>query len=234
MAPEAVVQSIRLSAKDGIWLTFALLLHASLFLIPIKQSFPEKVPAKVLALSLLTPQLLKAVPERPEEPAHENVHPKPDMPSGLRHPVEPPLASPPEPHETHPEDPPLRITTARLVDSISQLKWSLPRSAETRQLGIRGPREVPENWRPGAGLNNNLFDGMTVPAETEVVDIWQAADGSRNLVINTPNGQTLCGRAEAWDPLRPMIVHLMMFRTCGGGGERTFKMPDRFIKHLVN
>jgi len=234
MDPASVVQSMRLSGKDSIWLIFALFLHASLFLIPIKQSFPERVPTKLLSLSLLTPQATKTVPDQPVEPTPETDHPDPETRSGPRYPAVPSPTSAAEPAETPSEDPPHPITAARLVDSISQLKWSLPRSAETRQLGIHVPREVPENWRPGIGLKKNRFDGMTVPAETELVDIWQAADGSRNLVINTPTGQTLCGRAEAWDPMRPMIVHLMMFRTCGGGGERTFKMPDRFIKHLVN
>jgi len=73
----------------------------------------------------------------------------------------------------------------------------------------------------------NTFDGMMAPVETELVDRWQAADGSANVVINTPNGDTLCGRAEAWNPMQPLLEHLMMFRSCGGGGKRTFSMAAR-------
>lgn len=72
----------------------------------------------------------------------------------------------------------------------------------------------------------NTFDGMMAPGESELVDRWQAADGSSNMVINTPNGETLCGRAEAWNPMQPLLEHLMMFRSCGGG-KRTFSMAAR-------
>ena len=73
----------------------------------------------------------------------------------------------------------------------------------------------------------NTFDGMMAPVETELVDRWQASDGSSNVVINTPNGDTFCGRAEAWNPMQPLVEHLTMFRSCGGGGKRTFSMAAR-------
>jgi hypothetical protein len=68
---------------------------------------------------------------------------------------------------------------------------------------------------------------MIAPAETELLDRWQAADGSQNVVINTPRGETLCGRAEAWDPMHPLVEYVMLFRSCGGGGKRTFTMDKR-------
>jgi hypothetical protein len=139
-----------------------------------------------------------------------------------------------EPAAEEPATPPDRITTARLLNSASQIKWAIPSNTDHRKLGVHQPQEVPENWRPGIGLEDNLFNGMTVPDRVEIVDQWVSADGSQNVVIDTPGGETLCGRRQAWDPLNPMIEPLMMFRTCGGGGKRTFKMPDRFIKHLVD
>jgi hypothetical protein len=133
-----------------------------------------------------------------------------------------------------PEEDPYPVTTARLVDSASRLKWSSPKPEAHRKLGAPRPWEVPENWRPSIRLDENLFDGMTLPVKTEIVDEWLAADGSQNVVLNTPTGQAMCGRREASDPLRPMVENLMMFRPCGDGGQRPFKMPDRFSKHLVD
>ena len=72
-----------------------------------------------------------------------------------------------------------------------------------------------------------MFNGMVLPNKTEIVDRWLAADGSQNVVVNTPDGHTLCGRARAWDPMQPLVEHVMQFRPCGGGGKRTFEMPRR-------
>ncbi|MFC1720590.1 hypothetical protein ACFL00_05605, partial [Pseudomonadota bacterium] len=124
--------------------------------------------------------------------------------------------------------------TATLLDSASRLEWSFPKARQKRQLGVHQPQEIPENWRPSIRMEDNLFDGMTVPGKTEVVDEWLANDGSYNVVINTPSGETLCGSKQAWDPMNPMLEHLTLFRKCGGGGKRSFKMPDRFMKHLVD
>jgi len=81
--------------------------------------------------------------------------------------------------------------------------------------------------RSGISIEDNLFNGMAPPNKTEIADRWLAADGSHNVVINTPSGQTFCGRALAWDPMQPLVEHVMQFRPCGGGGERTFKMTQR-------
>ncbi len=68
------------------------------------------------------------------------------------------------------------------------------------------------------------------PGKTEIVDRWLAADGSQNVVINTP-GHTLCGRLLAWDPMQPLIEHVVQYRPCGGGGKRVLEMTQR-IKRL--
>ncbi len=75
---------------------------------------------------------------------------------------------------------------------------------DSRRLGVFVPQALPENWRSGIISRDNLFNGMVLPNKTEIVDRWLAADGSHNVVINTPSGQTFCGRALAWDPMQPV------------------------------
>ena len=80
---------------------------------------------------------------------------------------------------------------------------------------------------------------MVLPGKTEIVDRWLSVDGTQNVVINTPGGNTLCGRVEAWDPMQALDERLMHFRPCGGGGRRTFeinKRPlyDRVITPVAN
>jgi hypothetical protein len=224
---------MQLGWRDATWLAVALMLHGSLLLISFKPFPAELADPRVLALSLVTsiaPQADTVKTPIPAQPPDEAI-PEPDD----RQPEENRPAALPqsEPVEKEPAVPPDRITTARLLDSASQLKWALPAPARDRKLGVHHPREAPENWRPGISLEDNLFNGMTVPEKVEIVDQWMSADGSQNVVINTPTGETLCGRRQAWDPLNPMLEQLMMFRTCGGG-KRTFKMPDRFNRHLVD
>jgi hypothetical protein len=115
-----------------------------------------------------------------------------------------------------------------LLESARRLEPATP-VAPPRRLGEFLPPATPRNWEPSITLEENLFEDTYLPAETEVVDRWLAADGSHNVVIRTPTGMTLCGRALPWDPMRPLVEHVMMFRQCGGGGERSFTMPERLI-----
>ena len=89
-------------------------------------------------------------------------------------------------------------------------------------------QNMPANWRPGIPSEPNRFAGLFARESVEIVDRWLAADGSHNVVINTPSGETYCGRAEAWSPLNPLLEPIMMWRPCGGGGKRTFDWPDRY------
>ncbi len=225
---------MQLGWRDATWLAIALILHGSLLLISFKPSPSEPVSPRVLALSLVKPVADRTAPVQTRIPAQPPESAIPE-PVGQR-PVEPAAAVElqREPAAEEPATPPDRITTARLLNSASRIKWAIPSITEHRKLGVHQPQEVPENWRPAISLEDNLFNGMTAPEKVEIVDQWVSADGSQNVVIDTPGGETLCGRRQAWDPLNPMIEPLMMFRTCGGGGKRTFKMPDRFIKHLVD
>lgn len=223
-----------LSWRDGAWLAVVLLLHGSLLLIPFKVQPAIQDQPRILTLSLLAqpaPKTVRAPARNPVEPVENTI---PDTSAEHQSEIVPPVLPQPSLVVTEPVNPPEQTTTARLVDSASRHKWSVSTPAEQRQLGVHELKKEPENWRPSISLEDNLFNGMTKPAETEIVDAWLSSDGSHNVVINTPSGETLCGRQQAWDPMNPMIENLMMFKTCGGGGKRTFKMPDRFTKHLVD
>jgi len=230
----SVYKTLRLSKRDAAFLAIAIMLHGSLFLIPFKQLPSKQRHPQVVTLSLLAPPVQKPVFVEPQDPVPppEISTPEPARKQELTEPLAD--LSEPEPELEVPLEPPDPVSTARLVDSASRLKWPVPKHEEQRRLGVHQPQEIPPNWRPSIRLDDNLFDGMTVPAETEVVDEWLASDGTHNVVINTPGGETLCGRKQAWDPMNPMIEHLMMFTSCGGGGKRTFKMPDRYMKRLVD
>jgi len=219
---------MRFSRRDGAWLIAAVLLHGCLLLIPLKQFSTHTATPRVLTISLPKPIPRSTRTEDIPVPAAMAEKPPQELPE----PQPPRLAQTPEQEPT--AEPVEKPSAATLFDSVRRFDWSIQESPKARVLGQPRPYEVPENWRSGINLEENLFDGMMVPAKTEIVDQWITADGSRNIVLNTPGGQTLCGRARAWDPLRPMVPQLMMFRTCGGGGKRSFKMPDRFRKHLVD
>lgn len=226
----AVSKSMRIGRRDGAWLVAAMLLHGCLLLIPLSQYSPLVTEPEILSVSLLKPPIAEiktiepvVTPQTIEQPAQEpEPAPVPQVAQQTEESAEPfPLEA----------DAPELPTAARLLDSTRQFKWSDPEPSKTRRLGEAPVYAVPGNWLPGIELQDNLFDGMMVPARTQVVDHWVAVDGSRNVVLNTPSGETLCGRAQAWDPMHPMVEQLMMFRTCGGGGKRTFKMPDRYLKN---
>ena len=72
------------------------------------------------------------------------------------------------------------------------------------------------------------FSEDFAPLEEEILDQWQERDGTRNVVIRTPSGHTLCGRLEAWNPLNPLLEPIAMYRLCAGGGRRkpTQKLPE--------
>jgi len=220
----------RLTRQDAAWLSVAVIVHLSLLLLPLGLDPPDQRDEQTLSVSLL------------QKPAPEP-QPQPDQPPGEPdEPAAPTVAQAEEPAETRqkpaeprpvPGNPGEPVTTALLLDSASRLEWPAPPVEADRKLGGQVPRRVPENWRPRITVGENRFNGMTVPATTEIVDRWLAANGSHNVVIETPGGETLCGRARAWDPMRPLIEPVMLFHKCGGGGERTFKMPDRFMRHLV-
>jgi hypothetical protein len=164
-------------------------------------------------------------------PIPEDVHP-PEHPVLAEKPAtrEGPAVDKEEPSAISEPEVPLNTSTARLIESLNHINRVIPDHGKNRELGVHAPGQIPENWRPGIRLEENRFDGMVVPRRVEIVDRWLAADGSHNVVMNTPGGETLCGRAQAWNPMSPLLEPIMMFRRCGGGGKRGFKMPDRYMR----
>jgi len=179
----------------------------------------------LVSISLIAPRNEEPIIEKKELLPEQDLAPQQPPP-----PAEKP--APPEPiaMESSPGDPVVKTTTARLLDSASRFKWPSFEKDESRQLGVFVPQPIPQNWRPRIGVEDNLFNGMILPTKTEVVDRWLAADGSHKVVINTPSGETLCGRAQPWNPMNPEIEPIMAFWKCGGGGKRNFKMPERYMR----
>jgi hypothetical protein len=218
------IPSPRLTADARLagWLLVAIAAHALLLLVPSRPDPQSGGSLPNLAVSLLRPPPLQATPalpppELPTDPVREQL---PGSPAPQR------TANPPAPPEPTAEPP--RPSAAYLLDLAGRREWRLPEPAATRSLGEFFPTPPPSNWQTGRALEPNRFDGMVAPAEVEVVDRWLAADGSHNVVITAPDGETYCGRAEAWNPMNPMLEHIMMWRPCGGGGARTFDMPHPY------
>lgn len=111
---------------------------------------------------------------------------------------------------------------------------SLDPLRETSQiLGTARLYQPPANWNRNAGAAFFAsFDDRShepnLPADVTVVDRWQAADGSHQVVVQLPTGESLCGRAAPHDPMQPLVEHIMMFRVCGN--TPTFTMPDHYKK----
>jgi len=203
------------------WLCLAIALHGLLLLIPARPGAPTTASIVPLNIRLLAPPAIEkpfvreTVQLTDKDIATENVTETPALLEKLE------LAS----QETIREG--VIPGTARLLDSAIEMEWPLPAVDDSRRLGVFVPQSLPENRRSGISIEDNLFNGMVLPDRTEVVDRWLSLDGTQNVVINTPRGHTLCGRAQAWRPMQPLVEHVMLFRLCGGGGKRTFEMKKR-------
>ena len=233
MNTETVSAAIRIKRRDGLWLAVAVLLHSLVLLIPVRQSSGPAETVQSVTISLFNTAEVK--PSAKPAPAHD------PLTKGVSPPENPLLAEQPatrknpavdkdEPAVFSESEAPLNTSTARLIESLSRVNQTIPDRGKKRQLGVPVPGQIPENWQPEIRLEQNRFDGMVVPRKVEIIDRWLAADGSHNVVMNTPGGETLCGRAQAWNPMNPLLEPVMMFRKCGGGGKRSFKMPDRYMR----
>jgi hypothetical protein len=226
----------RWDVQDSLWLGLAIVFHAVLLLIPVLQKNHTSTNTAPLNITLLAPlpieQPFVEDPEakKTELPAAKNKTVSPD-----EQPV-PDLASLEEPEYRADQEPPGKeviLTAARLLDSANKIEWPAPDEDNSRRLGVFVPQPLPENWRSGIRIEDNILNPMVLPGQTEIVDRWLAADGSHNVIIDTPGGHTLCGRALAWDPMQPLVEHVMQFRRCGGNEKRTFEMTQR-IKRLTS
>lgn len=121
-------------------------------------------------------------------------------------------------------------STARLLDFASRREWNLPESSDPPRLGVLTP--PPSNRQARTVADTASPSGSGLPVRTGIVDQWLAADGSHNVMIRTPSGQLLCGRAEAWNPMSPLVEPVMLYRACGGV-PRTFEMPAPNVHVLL-
>jgi hypothetical protein len=221
------------------WLALAIAIHGVLLLVPLRDWQAPAGLQPAIAVQLVPHELRNDEPVtpgvQPLEPARE-VAPRPALEPQQADAGPPALQTarpdPAGPEPPEPTEKPVTISAARLIDLVSRMSSNATPSTLSRLPGSSPFGRQDNSWRrgskPAVGLpDKNLFEGMVAPAETELIDRWQAADGSNNVVLKTPNGDTLCGRAEAWDPMRPLMEPLMMFRSCGGGGKRTFTMDKR-------
>lgn len=226
-------------ARFAWWLAVAVVLHALLLLIPARQ---DLLPGPTLTtLTVALSRIWRAPPQanstdsgrseltpaerRPAQPGTPNAgSPRVASPPTAAPPVAAPRAESPSPSPgagVQPGDTRAAVTTARLLDFAHRREWNLPEPSDPPRLGVPTPHPPPPNWR-----SDTPAEGAALPAKTGIVDQWLAADGSRNVMIRTPTGQVLCGRAEAWNPMSPLVEPVMMYRACGGG-RRTFEMPAR-------
>jgi len=225
----------RWDTLDSLWLCLAIVLHAWLFLIPVVQKDHTTASTGPLNITLLYPPLI-------EKPLLEETESKQtQLPAVNEQTVAPDdqrvseVASLEEPEDQADQEPPGKeviLSTARLLDAASEIEWPAPAIIDSRRLGVFVPQPLPEIWRSGIRAEDTIVNPMVLPNKTEIMDRWLAADGSQNVVINTPGDHTLCGRSLAWDPLQPLVEHVMQFRRCGGSARRILEMTQR-IKRLT-
>lgn len=232
----AISQRTSLKPSDGRWLLLAVLLHLAVFLIPLRDLPPGTITQSaelVVRLVMGEPTVTSQdVPEKvfPDaEPVREVLEPRPGVAKILE------LEARDKTPEPKPEVP-AEVTTARLMglrDSLtSQVPLTDQSNGKSVQLGEQRAYTPPENWQPHAGAEalapfDNQFNGMATPENVEIVDRWVATDGSHNVIVETPGGLRLCGRARPSDPMRPYVENVMSFHICGGDGAIPFKFKPR-------
>ena len=237
--------SARLKKANLAWLGLALAVHGVLLLLPVGLWTPQLQVTPGMTVELIqwrSPPASPATIPREEAPGTK---PRPAVPATD--------SSVPEQSEyeartvTAPEttpdvessspdvvssEPEVPLSVATLLHSAGRTPAGDSSQAPARNLGMHARHELPSNWGRGMG-NEELMSRnpeMAVPmapAEPVIVDRWLDANGNHNVVVTLPNGDTVCGRARAWDPMQPLVEHIMMFRTCGSGGKRTFEMASR-------
>jgi hypothetical protein len=239
----AITQKRSLGPADGRWLLVAVALHALILLIPSNQ-LPKNTlwgSAELMVRLISIPQEVESEsfddePVRVETPMWPRILKKVELPARTN-PLEKKEseAEVMKQEEILPADT-LNVSSASLMGMRSSLTDKVPLESDNRihayRLGAPRSTELPANWQPHVGAEalaplDNTFNGMTVPEAVEIVDRWVAIDGSHNVIVETPAGLRLCGRARAWDPMRPMIEPLMQFSVCGGDGARPFRFKRR-------
>ena len=227
-------------ARFAGWLALAALVHTLLLLIPARQGLPPGPVAKSLAV-VLTGAWQVATGTAEMKPAPAEVKPPPSPPEPRSAPEPAPPSMPERPAAQAPRlaapgrgdapspdagSPAQAVTAARLLDLANPREWRLPGMPGERPPGDPAS-PLQQNWRPGTHLGRDRFDGRALPERVEIVDRWLAHDGSHNVMIETPTGEMLCGRAAAWDPMQPLVEPVMMYRSCGRA-RSTFEWPEHY------
>lgn len=233
----AITQRTRVRPSDGRWLLLAVVLHAAVFLVPLR----ELPPGTISHSAELVVRMVLGAPEPVSVPEAEKVLPEPEYVREVLQP-RPRVAEtielssarrpPPQP-EPEPEN--QDISAARIMSLRDTLTERVPMvTGPDNPSSLGEPRDYtpPENWQPHSGAEalapfDNTFNGMVVPEDVEIVDHWVATDGSQNVIVEAPNGLRLCGRAAPSDPMRPYIENVMHFHVCGGDGAIPFKFKPR-------
>lgn len=208
----------QLRGSDYGWLGLAVFLHTALLLVPVAdRERPESAGTDgQVSVSLMRPHQEKI------EPGNTIVR----TPEPISTRAKEMLPPDKEPTETS-ESPPAGPTARQLIESMGRIE-RFPEDRNVRRLGEFDPPAPPRNWLLSIAVEDNRLDGVTLPARTKIVDRWLAADGSHNVLIRIAGGETLCGRGQPWDPLRPLVEPVMMYRPCGRGKTRSFDMPARY------
>ncbi|MEM1412562.1 MAG: hypothetical protein AAGH19_09405 [Pseudomonadota bacterium] len=221
------------------WILLAVLVHGVLIFTwkqPLHDPLPPRLDRSVSVQLEPTanPTVIEesSEPMPPSMPAPPKVTPAPAAPTA-RDSSPPPAASAPEPQQTAPAatitlDPlpeppeaplPESLDTQRLLETIAAMDWSDPETP--RHLARSTDSDTLEGLRrpllPGA---DNRFGEAYAPASNEVVDNWLGADGTQQVVIRAPDGNTYCGRQGPVDDMRPWLQMPMLFHRCAGGGKR--------------
>jgi hypothetical protein len=237
MSLTATVTTPSPTARFAGFLAVALLLHSLLLLLPARRGLqPEDVLHRI-SVSLSSARVpLAGEDSKPSAPNPEPV-------AATATPATEPSAATPEPPipsaartgRPAPAPPPLpRRSAARLLDLAHRTRWEIPPESGSRRLGEPAPGPGAGVRQPIPGLDGNLPEGAATPrAAVEIVDRWQGADGSHHVLVRTPAGDMLCGRAEAWDPMQPLVEHVMMFRSCGSG-KSTFEWPEQYRADAID
>ncbi|MEJ8566675.1 hypothetical protein [Elongatibacter sediminis] len=248
------VSSSRPNRYEAGWFALALAVHAALLLLPLERSRQDMDSHRFLPISLkLAPRRLTTVPrndvtehkDREREREREQTDAGIAEPAKDAEPLAPNTAAPrtPPAEESTPQAPTPRtapvpnmrrsLSTANLLQALNDMALEGPRQGLPRTLGSPPPGAGTDSAASANPLAESI-SGSFKTTSPVVLDRWLTSDGSHHVVVELPNGQTLCGRASAWDPMKPLVEHVMMFRACAGGGPRSFSMPaDRVPKNLT-
>jgi hypothetical protein len=203
-------------ARFAWWLAAAVLLHALALLIPARQHFSPTAAVHSLTIALSGGRRAPPQPPAAEiSPADRAVNPAPEsvqVPARARPtPAKAPAPERPSPAATvgaQAREPGSPVTAARLLDDALRREWNVPETVDPRRLGVFEPTPS-EPWAATPATSAG-HGGAGQPAGNGVIDQW------------------LCGRAEAWDPMSPLIEPVIMYRACGDG-RRSFEMPPRVL-----